>query len=425
MRATSRRLLCIAVVAGSGGSLLAKTLEVPDDFQTIQAAVDAASPGDVIEVKKGFYRETVTIQTSGIRLEGDGAVIDAEYQGACIRVEANDVCIEDFRLKNGNQGVIYLGDGAEIVDCSVQSPGLEGLAVLGDDAVIREVTLRGVRDVAIRVAAGSPTSVTKIEKTSIEDLDGGRAIDVDGGRAVVRKNKLRNVGTAVRVVASHPTKRSVVADNEIVGTSSNAIDVDTAGAGIVIEDNRVELCSVDGITARGDDVDIIGNEIECEDDGIDGFGARFLIADNRIEEVGQEGIEYSFEGPDSETTIADNVIRGAAQDGILVGANQVIIARNDVRKCFGDGIDIQSGAGCVVSENVCVKNAHEGIDNSGVATRIDRNVCVKNANKVGPDIAGTGNGGVGSVASFVDNEFKTGSASTPQRLDYADGDVSP
>ena len=42
-------------------------LKVPRDFATIQAAVDAANPGDIINVAAGVYNENVVIVTSGFR----------------------------------------------------------------------------------------------------------------------------------------------------------------------------------------------------------------------------------------------------------------------------------------------------------------------------------------------------------------------
>src|SRR5262245_28509739 len=43
--------------------------------QSIQAAVDAASPGTTIILKRGTYRENVVIRTDGIRLIGNGATL--------------------------------------------------------------------------------------------------------------------------------------------------------------------------------------------------------------------------------------------------------------------------------------------------------------------------------------------------------------
>jgi hypothetical protein len=50
----------------------AKTFHVHPG-ESIQAAVDQASPGDRVLVEPGKYRELVEIQTDGVRLEGSGA----------------------------------------------------------------------------------------------------------------------------------------------------------------------------------------------------------------------------------------------------------------------------------------------------------------------------------------------------------------
>lgn len=60
-------------------SVVTRVLRVPEAFSTIQAAVDAAEPGDIIQVAPGVYVETVLITTAGIRLQGQrGAVLDGE-----------------------------------------------------------------------------------------------------------------------------------------------------------------------------------------------------------------------------------------------------------------------------------------------------------------------------------------------------------
>lgn len=46
------------------------------DFTALQAAVDAAAPGDEIMVKPGIYRERVVVHRDGLRITGeDGAVL--------------------------------------------------------------------------------------------------------------------------------------------------------------------------------------------------------------------------------------------------------------------------------------------------------------------------------------------------------------
>ena len=49
-------LLCFAALAH------AEVLSVPADFDNIEAAVDAAAPGDVVEVASGVYAESIRIR---------------------------------------------------------------------------------------------------------------------------------------------------------------------------------------------------------------------------------------------------------------------------------------------------------------------------------------------------------------------------
>lgn len=43
------------------------------DFDTVQAAIDAAKPGDVITVKNGIYKERIELTKNGVTIEGEDA----------------------------------------------------------------------------------------------------------------------------------------------------------------------------------------------------------------------------------------------------------------------------------------------------------------------------------------------------------------
>jgi parallel beta-helix repeat protein len=76
MRTVSRRicgLMALAVLL-SGTGAQARVIVVTT---TIQAAVDAASPGDIVSVRPGTYRENVLVAKPGITIEGSReAVLD-------------------------------------------------------------------------------------------------------------------------------------------------------------------------------------------------------------------------------------------------------------------------------------------------------------------------------------------------------------
>ena len=48
-----------------------RTLRVPADFVTIQSAVDAAEPGDLVLIAPGVYAEAVVIRTPSVVIRGE------------------------------------------------------------------------------------------------------------------------------------------------------------------------------------------------------------------------------------------------------------------------------------------------------------------------------------------------------------------
>ena len=67
-------LVLVTLVAGAGSARAAQKV-VAGPGESIQAAVDAARPGDTIVVT-GRHRENVAVTTDGITLRGAGAVLE-------------------------------------------------------------------------------------------------------------------------------------------------------------------------------------------------------------------------------------------------------------------------------------------------------------------------------------------------------------
>lgn len=91
------------------------TRRVPADYPTIQAAVDAADPGDLVLIEEGTYREEVTVTTPGLVIRGvdrNEVIIDGEFErGNGIRVLfADGVAVENLTVMNAaGNGVFWTG----------------------------------------------------------------------------------------------------------------------------------------------------------------------------------------------------------------------------------------------------------------------------------------------------------------------------
>ena len=80
------------------------TLRVPDDHETIQAAVDAARPGDLVLISPGTYEESVDVTTENLTIRGldrNEVVLDGGFElENGIRVLADGVAVENMTARS-------------------------------------------------------------------------------------------------------------------------------------------------------------------------------------------------------------------------------------------------------------------------------------------------------------------------------------
>lgn len=145
-------------------------IRVPDDYATIQAAIDAAHDGDAIQVAQGNYKENLAI-TKGITLSGGwdssfttrsagASSINAQGQGRAISITCvssdTRVTIDGFTIENGNatgQGgpPMALPEPARFFD-GVAPPAVDDLAADATPPAERVAALRA--DLDALAAAG-------------------------------------------------------------------------------------------------------------------------------------------------------------------------------------------------------------------------------------------------------------------------------
>ena len=85
------------------------TIVVPDDFPTIQEAVNSAAEGSTISVRPGVYNESITISTSQLKIMGnsaDSTVITGPGSSHTVQLArgANNITVSGFTIEGTNEG---------------------------------------------------------------------------------------------------------------------------------------------------------------------------------------------------------------------------------------------------------------------------------------------------------------------------------
>lgn len=84
-------------------SVSLRTVRVPEDYNSIQKAINYASDGDVVFVSAGVYKESIFLNKSIILLgeNRDYTIIDAENSSDVITVMSSNCVICGFTIRNG------------------------------------------------------------------------------------------------------------------------------------------------------------------------------------------------------------------------------------------------------------------------------------------------------------------------------------
>ena len=213
--------MMIALLLLAPSALQAATLRVPEDHPTIQAAVEAARPGDTVKVGGGVFAENVSVKER-ILLAGSGC------DKTTIRPEAGT-------------GVAVRGR-AVIEHMTIQAPERVVFAEAGSALTLRHCRIAGGKD----GLTFTPDFNTSAVVHDCEFLRCGDAIDLESTQAIIFNNVFR--GSRDDAIDFDGDAGGIVYGNTIVGCGDDGIEIRLRRiTQAVIVRNTFERCGEDGL----------------------------------------------------------------------------------------------------------------------------------------------------------------------------------
>jgi parallel beta-helix repeat protein len=244
---THRPLYSLAVTAllassAEGVTRCVRPSAYPGCFTSIQAAVDASTGGDLINVASGVYFENVDIPAGkdGLQVVGAGklkTIIDPDdpLTGDAFSVASSSVTIKNLGIRNGQ------GNGVSL-------NGVSGVVIQG----LRIVGLRGPLSTGIFGLGNDGLQVLNNEIRAVRN--GG--IDIGGENLVVTGNTVTQAPVAINLSDSSGR----VAFNKVIGVR-NGIQVDDVSGGLVVSNNTIELSIDDGVSVLAQNPTVQANKL--------------------------------------------------------------------------------------------------------------------------------------------------------------------
>jgi len=353
-------LALLLVASASAATLEVGTCRLPGNqpaiqqFSTIQAAVNAASPGDTVLVCPGSYPEQVTITKnltlSGVNSDNGGAAVVVPPSTGLVVLPPDTVSAPQIFVDGTNGGVTQAVvsdltvDAANNLVTSCTTPAnIEGVYFLNASGTIQNVVARNQyvqvpayycgTGIGLRAWADTVPSVVTIQNNTISAYDGSG------------------------ISAAMPMEKATIRDNSIVGLGSINVQYGTQGiilfydvaatvSGNSAVNNLVRGSYGIGVVATGGAV-ISKNFLGYNDYGI-GF--------------------YTFSGqgdPNSDNgTVTGNQVFGSIEDGIAICGSNNLVTGNTISNSTESGVNLNSdspgNAQCVGNNNTVTDNSING-----------------------------------------------------------------
>jgi len=254
MRAIVSRPLVVVLVAAAAPCANAGDIHVPADYSTIQAAIDAASSGDVVLVDPGTYAENIDLKGKAITVKSTGGPSVTTLDGGDIDTvvrflsgEATSTVFEGFHVTNGyGSTTSYPYDGGGITCRNGSSPTLRDCLIDHNRATAGN---DGGGGAGISCDGASPV----IDRCRITDnvgiIGGGIMLEHGSAPFVVGCSFLRNyAGSGGGGGGIYARLSAATVVNTVIASNT----ADNQGGGILLIDGGMTLvnCVISGNSAN-------------------------------------------------------------------------------------------------------------------------------------------------------------------------------
>lgn len=229
--------------------------------ESIQEAVQAATPGTTIRIMPGVYSETVYIDKDKIRLlgvieKGERAVLDGEKKlNDAILYSGNHIVVENLTIKNykGNGIMGQAGNNFELRNNVIIDAGVYGIfPQLGKNGVIEHNVISGIEDAAIYVGMSD-----NIHVAYNDVFDSVAGIEIENSRhAIVEHNYAHNNtgGILAFISPGLPIKTTydvIIRQNFIVGNNHPNFGAPGSTVGGIPAGTGIMIMAADDVVIEG------------------------------------------------------------------------------------------------------------------------------------------------------------------------------
>lgn len=378
MMFASLTLALLLLSSASAATLEVGTCRLPGNqpaiqhFSTIQAAVNAASPGDTVLVCPGTYPEQVTIAKnltlSGLNSGNAGSAVVVPPPTGLVVLPPDTVTAPQVFVDGTNGGVTQVVVSDLTVDAAnnlitscTMPPDIEAVYFLNASGTIENVLARNQNvkvnglfcgtGIGLRVTGNTVSSVVTVQNNTVS------AYDESG------------------IFASLPMAQTTIRNNSILGPGSS--NTSTTATGITLFDDV--MATVSGNFIADNTNGLFGQN------GIDVVGVNGAVISKNV--LGNNGVGiafYTFTGdPNSDNgTVTDNQVFGGDLDGIAICGSNNQVTGNIVSNFSESGVNLVTNwrdAECVGNNNTVTGNS---INGACAAALVDP---ATNGNTIGPN----------------------------------------